>query len=80
MNAHEKICFRNPNRFCDLCKNTGKTIIDAPIDGTYYEPCFYCSKFNPKQLEEIEAREKGERKNESVEEVKDLIDQKDIPF
>lgn len=55
---HEKRCFRNPNRFCDYCENKGFTT-------EYYEDayasvktdCPYCSKFNKKQLEEIQARE-----------------------
>lgn len=56
---HEKRCFRNPNRFCDFCDNTGK-IDSEHIEnyGTYKVDCPYCSKFNKKQLEEIIEREK----------------------
>lgn len=58
---HEKICFRNPKRFCDLCNNTGEIIDDINGDGSLVskEPCPYCSKFDPKQLEEIKKREKN---------------------
>lgn len=53
MAIHEKRCFRNPNRICDNCDNTGTV---------YYEydqtmPCEYCSKFDPQQLKEIQERE-----------------------
>lgn len=61
MEIHEKRCFRNPNRFCDACGNTGKQKVEVgELNGqTYYEdqPCFYCSKFDPKMLEEIMERE-----------------------
>ena len=55
---HEKRCFRNPNRFCDRCQNTGKYMqeIDTPYE-TVSEVemnCPYCSKFNPETLKEIE--------------------------
>lgn len=57
MERHEKICFRNPDRYCELCKNTGYT-------GNDYDepkvPCYYCKGFNKKMLEEIEARELSE--------------------
>ena len=57
MERHEKICFRNPDRYCDFCDNKGE--VDEGIeDYTYMIPCIYCSKFDKKQLEEIEAREK----------------------
>ena len=52
---HEKRCFRNPNRFCTNCNNTGKQII---TDFGDEQDCFYCAKFDPKMLKEIEEREK----------------------
>lgn len=63
MERHEVICFRNPDRFCTTCKNTGKE--EVTIDGPYgdlvliEQPCTYCSKFDAQQLKEIEAREKA---------------------
>jgi len=58
MELHEKICFRNPNRFCELCDNTGEVqVAGGGEDPAYYEKCFYCSKFDPKMLKEIEERE-----------------------
>jgi len=59
---HEKRCFRNPNRFCDNCKNKGYTeehYGDDPYNKKI--PCRYCEKFDPKQLKEIEERERQEK-------------------
>jgi uncharacterized CHY-type Zn-finger protein len=56
---HERRCFRNPNRFCDTCKNTGKTIEIVPEYGTFTNDCPYCSRFDPQQKKEIEEREQG---------------------
>lgn len=56
MTAHERICFRNPNRFCDHCENKGFTVEREDIY-SYEAPCIYCSKFDPKIKDEIEARE-----------------------
>ena len=61
MELHEKRCFRNPNRFCDNCENRGYN--DENRGGeeelSMWEqvPCEYCSKFDPKMLEEIKKRE-----------------------
>ena len=60
--VHEKRCFRNPDRFCDFCDNTGK--IDSEYIenyGTHKIECPYCSLFNKKQLEEIKERENATR-------------------
>lgn len=45
MLKHERRCFRNPDRFCDTCQNTGK------MEGDWIEgfgsvtiDCIYCSK------------------------------------
>jgi len=64
---HEKICFRNPNRFCDYCENKGYTTVchgDLIEEGdcglSENVPCPYCAKFDKKMLKEIEAREKKE--------------------
>jgi len=62
MIIHEKRCYRNPNRFCDYCDNTGKVEVETLEDGSGYSKsimgdCPYCSKFNPKMLEEIKTRE-----------------------
>ena len=56
---HEKICFRNPHRYCDLCHNRGELFDDINGDGSLvsHEPCPYCSKFDPKLLKEIQERE-----------------------
>ena len=60
MEVHEKRCFRNPNRFCDNCENKGYTEEDHGIDeysNWIKTPCFYCEKFDPKMLKEIQERE-----------------------
>ena len=46
MERHEKICFRNPDRFCEACQNTRKTHVvgDGINEEAYYEDCFYCSQ------------------------------------
>ena len=79
MEAHEKICFRNPKRFCELCKNTGEVIEDINGDGSLvsHEPCFYCSKFDPKMKAEIETREKKLRENNQVMVGNEIVD---LPF
>lgn len=73
MERHEKICFRNPDRYCEACDNKGET--DEGIEHyTYMVPCFYCSKFDPEQLKSIEAREKltEEIENPPTEDIKEL--------
>ena len=48
MEAHEKICWKNPNRFCELCENKGYYYEDYGVEGAsaIKEECIYCSKFN----------------------------------
>jgi len=77
MEAHEKICYRNPKRFCELCKNKGVVREYINDDGSLYvdEPCIYCSKFDPKMKAEIEAREKKE-----IPPIMEIINKEIIPF
>lgn len=44
MTHHEKICWKNPDRFCDNCNNTGEQWVvgDGINEPAYFEPCFYC--------------------------------------
>lgn len=57
--VHEKRCFRNPNRFCDNCNNTGE--VEVMENGmTYKEKCVYCARFDAQMLEEIKEREAAE--------------------
>jgi len=57
MEKHERRCFRNPNRFCDYCKNKGET--DEGVDiYTHMVPCPYCSQRDlakEKAIKEYEA-------------------------
>jgi len=55
---HEKTCYRNPNRICWECNNTGKVYQD--IEGFKFPdaPCPSCKKFDVEKLKEIEEFEK----------------------
>ena len=44
MTKHEKICYKNPNRYCETCKNTGFMEDYYPEIGTDRYPCIFCSK------------------------------------
>lgn len=60
MEKHERRCYRNPNRFCDGCQNTGKMKFEE-YQGDYEVwvegDCTYCAKFNQQMKDEIEAYE-----------------------
>ena len=46
MEAHEKRCWRNPDRICGLCG--GKQYYDVDYGGGPEQtPCHYCAKFDP---------------------------------
>ena len=74
MELHEKRCFRNPNRFCDYCDNTGKVEV-SENEMSYKEDCPYCGSFDKKQLEEIEKREKSLFQKPEV-----IVEEQEIPF
>lgn len=64
MEWHEPMCFRNPERFCENCRNRGYTtechgdLIEKDDCGLSEEiPCPYCSRLDKKMLEEIKTRE-----------------------
>lgn len=45
--AHEKICFKNPKRWCDLCENQGyftEGFEDPTIPSQRYD-CNFCHKW-----------------------------------
>lgn len=55
MEKHEKRCFRNPDRFCDECGNTGEVTINVSdiadgVGGSFQSSCPYCSKFDAKTI------------------------------
>lgn len=62
MEKHEKICFRNPNRFCEYCQNKGYTVEiygDLVEDGDgglrdENAPCPLCSRENKEKTEAID--------------------------
>ena len=39
---HERICWQNPQRYCDNCQNTGE--ISVLEESSMTEPCYYCAK------------------------------------
>ena len=45
MELHEKICFKNPDRYCDFCQNRGYVMepFDVP-ECAVRVPCCFCSK------------------------------------
>jgi len=46
MERHERRCFRNPNRECDACRNTGIIEENRPYPHRdIQEECPYCAKF-----------------------------------
>ena len=50
MEAHEPICWKNPNRHCSSCNDTGYCPGRYEEDAhawTAREPCYYCSKVTP---------------------------------
>lgn len=63
MERHEKVCFRNPNRYCELCENKGFTVEWENAGEIRIEiPCPYCSKFS---AEKKAAIEKWEQENDT---------------
>jgi len=47
MEAHERMCWRNPDRHCPSCNNTGFYPRES---WEPEEPCYYCSKRDPDLL------------------------------
>lgn len=47
---HEIICWRNPNRYCESCKNKGEytEVYDVGLSQTF--PCFFCSQYDETKL------------------------------
>lgn len=76
MNFHEPMCYRNPNRVCSFCQNTGKVEVayGDEHDTRGIEDCSACSKFDKEKLKEIEEYEK------SFEVVKTNSLGEDLPF
>jgi hypothetical protein len=51
MERHERICWKNPNRYCDLCNNTGEMDVDDGMGYRYSEPCYWCKQFDPDRVD-----------------------------
>jgi hypothetical protein len=52
MERHERICWRNPDRVCDLCHNAGRVYEGYGEGLGQYVDCYYCAEFNPAIAEE----------------------------
>lgn len=58
MKRHERICWRNPNRQCDMCGNKSWIWVGEEVDGVGgKEPCYYCNQYDPTKLPESESSE-----------------------
>jgi hypothetical protein len=44
MEKHERRCFKNPNRWCSTCRNTGEVPSYPPDNFGAGEPCHFCTK------------------------------------
>lgn len=66
---HEKRCYRNPNRFCDFCENTGR--VSSGNDEGVEDLCPYCAKFNEETLQAIIKYEEGQKSSQesSIDEI-----------
>ena|SRR3990167_11208005 len=82
MERHEKICWRNPDRFCELCQNKGEYVEcygdlieegDCGLSETM--PCHYCSQ---RDLEKEKAINEYEAKNKTPLPLKE--EPMDLPF
>lgn len=51
MIRHERRCWKNPNRYCETCENTGKMFIDEGMGHSGYVDCWACSQFDPMKLD-----------------------------
>lgn len=79
MELHEKRCYRNPNRFCDACKNTGVLARNGywnEDEEDYDNSCPYCKNFDKQMLKEIEEREEKAKTAEPL----DVSDVPNINF
>lgn len=53
MEVHEKVCWRNPNRHCELCNDKGWT---DEGDGFIVNkvPCYYCKQYDATKVPPVE--------------------------
>ncbi len=60
MASHEQTCYRNPQRVCYACKNTGQVEVHYgdDHDTTGMENCKACEKFDEEMIKRIEHYEK----------------------
>ena len=53
---HEKVCWRNPNRYCESCDNNHFIYIDHNGDGSLVEkqPCYYCNQYDATKVPPVD--------------------------
>lgn len=76
MEWHEKICWRNPKRFCEECNNTGRVTIyhdEALVEET---SCRFCCQKDDGLLESLAEAERESKEEKKPSEIN--ID--DVPF
>lgn len=75
MIKHEKRCYKNPDRYCEACDNTGYWREDYE-EGMHQDvPCHYCRTAD--EVKEIMKKEEEERKRT---EAMPSININEIPF
>ena len=78
MNFHEKTCYRNPNRICFMCENTGT--VSAGDDYNTPVTCPVCEGIDEEKLKRIEEYEKtGKIDYVELEKARELNNQ-ETPF
>lgn len=84
MERHEKVCFRNPNRYCEYCDNRGET--DEVFGDVMYDgdgglhgpvPCPWCSREDKAKTTAIDKY--YEEKNKPLG-IPEAIENQEVPF
>jgi hypothetical protein len=65
MERHERICWANPNRYCELCDNKGEYTEFEGEGLSRTIPCYYCSQFDAAKLPETLPNGDGSKKQEA---------------
>lgn len=47
MERHERLCWKNPNRWCDTCGNTGRATVEYDYGMKEAVECWFCKQFDP---------------------------------
>ena len=47
MERHERICWKNPNRHCDICNGEGRYYEDYGEGLGQWLDCYFCAQYDP---------------------------------